>query len=144
MRPVPPPPPSLSFPSPLHPLPFQANALQKVMKKKEVVEKYQKDMEAMIALDTHEDEIRLCAAKLLWSDVAEAEAVVKELQTKNTKLERDLQQAERDLALVMKKKDAFGDSAALSNVSPVPCTARPWSDCPSPALRSWKRFIKRK
>jgi hypothetical protein len=88
-----------------------------VVKKKEVVEKYQKDMEAMIALDTHEDEIRLCAAKLHWSDVAEAEAVVKELQTKNAKLQRDLLQAEKDLSSVMKTKDTLGDAAALSNVS---------------------------
>lgn len=77
-------------------------------------------MEAMNALDTHEDEIRLCAAKLYWSDVAEAEAVVKELQAKNDKLHRELHQAEKALEVAMSRKDTLGDSASLSNVSCLP------------------------
>jgi glutamate-1-semialdehyde aminotransferase len=112
-----------------------------VTKKKEIVEKYQKDMEAMIALDTHEDEIRLCAAKLYWSDVAEAEAVVRELQAKNAKLQNDFHKAEKELSIATSRKDTLGDSASLSNVS-HPTSAIESNDLPT--HRHSKIFIKKR
>ena len=84
--------------------------------KKEIVEKYQKDLEALIDLDTHEDEIRLCAAKLYWSDVAEAEAIVRELKTKNRKIENDIQVVETELANAINRKNDLGDSSEVSKV----------------------------
>lgn len=92
-----------------------------------------------MALDTHEDEIRLCAAKLYWSDVAEAEAVVRELQTKNAKLQQDMQQAEKDLSIATSRKDTLGDSASISNVS-----SPPRSDIMKDLCRHFSKFIKKK
>lgn len=73
-------------------------------------------MEALIDLDAHEDEIQLCAAKLFWSDVAEAEAIVKELKIKNRKIEQDIEVVEQELVEAVNKKNNLGDATEFSKV----------------------------
>jgi structural maintenance of chromosomes protein 6 len=98
----------------------EVNSQDKVKSKFESVQALRKDLQLLDSLEEHAESIRVCSAKLFWCDVAEARAVVEQLEDKNEENMRLAAQAETALEAAKKKKDGHGTVEEATQVRSGP------------------------
>lgn len=75
-----------------------------------------KDLKTLESIGKHEDDVRLCLAKMFWCEVEEARGVVQRLVTKNEANIKAAEQAEKAVEEAVRMRDNHGTVEDASEV----------------------------